>query len=121
MRPVARRPPRLRGRRKKRNTGDPLAHSRKQGPILFCALVGWAKALARNFPTARTLVRRAHAVINRNCARPREHGARETLVYGTTLPTPLPTLRVRHPRQRRRRAFGKTKPGSRVVSALVRV
>ena len=32
---VARRPPRLRGKRKDRNAGDPLAQSRKQGPILF--------------------------------------------------------------------------------------
>src|SRR5262245_66394785 len=36
MRLVARHPPRLRGRRKNRNEGDPLAQSRKQGPILFC-------------------------------------------------------------------------------------
>jgi hypothetical protein len=35
MRLVARHPPRLRGRRKQRNAGDPLAQSRKQGPIFF--------------------------------------------------------------------------------------
>jgi predicted nucleotidyltransferase len=31
----ARRPPRLRGKRKDKNEGDPLAQSRKQGPIFF--------------------------------------------------------------------------------------
>src|SRR5262245_28386363 len=62
MRLVARRPPRLRGRRKQRNEGDPLAQSRKQGPMLFCRVaVGWAKALALAFGTAQAIVRRAHA------------------------------------------------------------
>src|SRR5262249_50268867 len=57
------------------------------------SLVGWAKALARDFPMARTLVRRAHAVIIRNCARTRGHGEREASTYGDEVPAPLPTLR----------------------------
>src|SRR5215467_11589349 len=59
------------------------------------SLVGWAKALALNSTSRKPIVRRAHAVIIRNCARPRGHGARETLVCGTALPAPLPTLRFR--------------------------
>src|SRR5262249_27689323 len=43
----------------------------------WTSAVGWAKAMARDFLMAKTLVRRAHAVIIRNCARARGHGARE--------------------------------------------
>src|SRR5207244_680326 len=68
-------------------------------------LVGWAKAPARNFPMAKTLVRRAHAVIIRNCARTRGHGARGTSRCGTAVPPPLPTLRFRHVDD-----LGKSKP-----------
>src|SRR5215470_5815659 len=62
-------------------------------------LVGWAKALAGPCFTMETLVRRAHAVIIRNCARPRGHGARGTSRCGTAVPTPLPTLRFPVERQ----------------------
>src|SRR5262249_49627098 len=90
----------LRGTEEERNAGDPLAQSRNRGRFSFESMkmhgiVGWAKALARNFPTAKTLVRRAHAVIIRNCARPRGHGARSALPRATAVPTLLPTLRFR--------------------------
>src|SRR5215470_13864232 len=67
----------LRGRKKRGMRATPWPRAETGADILCVDFVGWAKALARYFPTAKTLVRRAHAVTIRNYARPRGHGARQ--------------------------------------------